>query len=112
MFSVRTDLALEAAVLSDKREALNGVQIDEYEKDCAKVTKVKITNADGEKQIGKKKGNYITIECDSLRDANDVYDDKIKDILNQLANTNHKETEKVESVQIDSIFEVEDFDFF
>lgn len=81
MFSVRTDLALEAAVLSDKKNSLSGVEIDEYEKDGTRVTKVKITNADGEKQIGKKIGNYITIECDSLRDAGDMYDRNTKEIF-------------------------------
>lgn len=81
MFSVRTDLALEAAVLTDKKDKLNGVQIDEYEKGGTRVTRVRVTNADGEKQIGKKMGNYITIECDSLRDANDVYDRNTKEIF-------------------------------
>ena len=66
MFSVRTDLALEAAVLSDKREALNGVQIDEYEKDCAKVTKVKITNADGEAIIAFSAPLTLIKNCNAL----------------------------------------------
>lgn len=38
--------------------------------------------------------------------------EKLIDMLNKFSTTTQKETEKIETVQIDDMFEVEDFDFF
>lgn len=83
MFSVRTDLALEASALATRKpdEKLDGVEIDEYQSGEAKVTKVTVTNNAGEKTIGKPQGNYITIECQSIRDATDVYDERTRKVF-------------------------------
>ncbi len=83
MFSPRTDLALEAAALSVAKpgEKLSGVDTTEYTEGDINVTKVSITNEEGEKLIGKRIGNYITIECESLRSSSDVYDENIRNVF-------------------------------
>lgn len=42
----------------------------------------------------------------------EIKNEKLIDMLNKFSNTTQKETEKIETVQIDDMFEVEDFDFF
>ncbi len=85
MFLPRTDLALEAAALTSRKdnEVLEGVETEEYSKDGVKVTCVKVINTEGERIIGKARGSYITIECESLRDATDVYDKNAKEIFTE-----------------------------
>ncbi len=72
MFTPRTDLAIEAAAMLKENKAgkLEGVQQSEYIKDNVKVTRVEITNKQGETAIGKPMGNYITIEYS----LGDLYD--------------------------------------
>lgn len=83
MFSPRTDLALESAALRVRKpdEKLDGVETSEYTKDDVNVVKVTITDENGEKLIGKPKGNYITIECQSLRESGDTYDETAGEIF-------------------------------
>ncbi len=83
MFSPRTDLALESAALRVRKpnEKLDGVETSEYTKGDVSVVKVAITNEKGEKLIGKPKGNYITIECQSLRESDDSYDKNAGEIF-------------------------------
>lgn len=83
MFSPRTDLALEAAALCAKKpdEKLNGVDTQSYRDGNVSVTKVTVTNEEGEKIIGKPRGNYITIECPSLRDGVSADREAVRDIF-------------------------------
>lgn len=59
----RTDLALERRKLSGECKGITAV---EEQKNGVKVTRIKITDKDGERAVGKPIGNYITIEADSL----------------------------------------------
>lgn len=64
--SIRTDLALEAKNAC-KRESIDGVSVVERKPhENVSVTRVKIFNENGADVIGKKMGNYITIECPDL----------------------------------------------
>ena len=85
MFVPRTDLVLEAAMLSVKKpnEKIDGVETDISQKDNVKITRVKITNSNGEKRIGKPKGNYITIECSDLRYCDDATKEIVTDIFEE-----------------------------
>lgn len=67
MFSIRTDLAVEAKEIyaSQNKGDLLGVEVNEYEEEKIKVTDVKVVNEEGEKRIGKPMGNYITIDMPS-----------------------------------------------
>lgn len=67
---VRCDLALEArelyseTVKEDDRDS--GISVDEYSvESIIKVTRVKILDGKGERNLGKPKGDYITIEMPS-----------------------------------------------
>lgn len=64
MFSIRTDLAVEAKEIyaSKNNGEIPGVEVEEHKEGETKVTSVKIINEIGERAMGKPKGNYITID--------------------------------------------------
>ena len=71
MYNFRTDLADERRDLYKKANKIenevDGVEAEEEQvTDKIKVTRVKITNEQGEQAIGKKKGNYITIDIQKM----------------------------------------------
>lgn len=77
MFSPRTDLALEAAAMLTRKpdQKIKGVMEENHQCGNVKVTRVKILNEEGERLIGKVKGNYITLEYP----MNDLYTDDTKE---------------------------------
>lgn len=85
MFLPRTDLALESAALSNRKpdEKIIGVDVTEYNSNGINVTKVAITNEEGVKAVGKPVGNYITVECPSLVDANDIFDPEVSKVFSR-----------------------------
>lgn len=64
MFSVRTDLAVEANEMCKKENKgeVDGILVEEDSIDGVKVTTVRVINEEGAKKIGKPQGNYITID--------------------------------------------------
>ena len=71
----RTDLALEIReTLAEKSP--DGIITQTFEKNGARVTKIKIINEHGEKKIGKPRGTYITVEIPD--DAFFYYDRQLK----------------------------------
>ena len=84
MYNFRTDLALERRDIYKKINKLNEIDgVESNEKninDKIKISKVKITNKNGENAIGKPIGNYITI---GLKVANDDEIQKISEVLSQ-----------------------------
>ncbi|SHI00289.1 GPR endopeptidase [Clostridium grantii] len=62
--SIRTDLAVEAREMYQKSNKgdVPGVYIKEYNEGECKITDVEILNEEGEKNLGKPKGKYITID--------------------------------------------------
>ena len=71
MYEFRTDLADERRDLYKKanniENEVEGVESEEEQiSDKIKVTRVKITNEEGEKAIGKLKGSYITIDIKKI----------------------------------------------
>ena len=85
MYNFRTDLALERRDIYKKVNKLNeidGVESTEKEiNEKIKLSKVKITNKNGEEAIGKPIGNYITIDVKGLKLADDDEIKKISDVL-------------------------------
>ena len=61
----RTDLAIEIKE-SLPRKPSDGIETEAFEKSGVKVTKIKITNSEGEQAIGKPCGTYITAEIPNL----------------------------------------------
>lgn len=57
----RTDLALERCEnLSENN--LEGLSMDSYESENARVTRIDVLDENGEKNVGKPKGRYVTVE--------------------------------------------------
>lgn len=83
----RTDLAVERTNIyrkANKLENINGIETEEEEIDKdIEISRVKITNENGENAIGKKKGVYITID---LKDFKLADDDKIQKSAEVLSN--------------------------
>ena len=85
MYNFRTDLALERREIFRKNnnlEEIDGIEIENKEIDSnLKVTKVDITNQNGEQAIGKPIGTYITIDIQKLRLAEEAEIQKSAEIL-------------------------------
>lgn len=85
MFNFRTDLASERKEIYQKAnqlEKIEGIETNQEEIDeNIKVERVKITNENGEKAIGKPIGNYITIDIKKLKIAQEEQIQKAAEIL-------------------------------
>ena len=71
MYNFRTDLAIERREIyrkANKLEEIEGIETTNEEiNENIKVSRVKITNQNGENAIGKPIGNYITIDIKNLK---------------------------------------------
>ena len=87
MFNFRTDLASERREIYQKAnnlQEIDGIETNQEEIDeNIKVERVKITNENGEKAIGKPKGNYITIDIKKLKIAQEEEITKAQDTLSK-----------------------------
>ena len=104
MYNFRTDLASERRDIYNKANKLendiDGIESEKEEiNENIKVERVKITNENGEKAIGKPIGNYITIDVKKLKIAQD---EDIEKAAETLAN----ELKKVVDMHIDNQGEV------
>ena len=93
MYNFRTDLAVERTNIyrnTNKLEQIDGIETEDEEIDeNVKVTRVKITNENGEQAIGKKRGIYVTIDLkdlkvadeDELKKASDTLSNELKTII-------------------------------
>ncbi len=76
MVNIRTDLAVEAREIYNQNNVssreVEGIEVEENEKDGIKVTIVKVVDENGAKNIGKPIGSYITIHIPDFT----VYDSK------------------------------------
>ena len=111
----RTDMAVErrdvykAAIKNDN---IDGIESYEEIEDEYKLTFVKITNENGEKAIGKKQGDYITID---LKRINQLSEDeerkiinKISDVIKELLKKNGLEKGEILVVGLGNLFSVPD----
>ena len=88
MFNFRTDLADERRDLYRKankiEDEIQGIETEEQQvTEKIKVTRVKITNEQGEQAIGKKRGNYITID---IKKMNIITEEEVEKAAETLAN--------------------------
>lgn len=64
---IRTDLAIEAhEYLCETAEEVSGTNVSENKNGDIKITTVKIESDEAEKQLGKPKGKYVTIEMPDI----------------------------------------------
>ena len=99
MYNFRTDLATERRDLYRKANSIeneiDGIESEKQEiNENISVERVKITNAEGEKAIGKPIGNYITIDVKKLRIAQQEEIEKTADVL-------QKELKKIIDIHVD-----------
>ena len=99
MYNFRTDLALERRDIYRKITKLQEIDgIESTEEDInenIRVSRVKITNENGEKAIGKPKGNYVTIDVKKLKIAGEEEIQKASETLsNELRNIIDAHTDK------------------
>ena len=95
MYNFRTDLAVERTNIyrkANKLEKIDGIETEEQEmSENIKVSRVKITNENGEQAIGKKKGRDVTIDLKDLKTvdeteiqkASDTLSNELKSIINR-----------------------------
>ena len=86
MYNFRTDLAVERRDLYKKANKIEdevaGVESEEENiSEKIRVTRVKITNEQGEQAIGKKKGNYITIDIQKMDIITEEEKEKAAEVL-------------------------------
>ena len=99
MLNFRTDLADERKDLYKKanniENDIDGIEANEEEiNNNIKVTRVRIINEQGEKALGKKKGNYITIDLknmkymaeDEIQKASEVLCGELKNMIGKYIN--------------------------
>jgi spore protease len=88
-YSVRTDLAVEAREMAIEQKGIageqnishiEGVVIKEKEINDMKISLVDITE-EGEKAIGKKRGSYVTIEVQGIRQQNTDLQQKVEKVF-------------------------------
>lgn len=100
----RTDMALERRDLykkAQKIETIDGIECEEEKNDNIVITRVKITNENGEKALDKKIGNYITIDIKKIRNLDVDKEDKIiKTFSNEVKYLLDKHTKKDDEVLI------------
>ena len=95
MYNFRTDLAIERREIFRKNnnlEEIDGIETENKDfGDNLKVSKVNITNENGQNAIGKPIGTYITIDIKKLRLAEEdeikksaeILSDELKEIINK-----------------------------
>lgn len=86
MFDFRTDLAVERNEIYKNKnslEKIDGIDVEETEKSNTKITRVLVTNENGEKAIGKPIGTYTTIDIDKMKG---IDDNRIEEVSNIVAN--------------------------
>jgi spore protease len=86
MYNFRTDLALERRDLYNKanniENDIDGIEAEEEKvNDNIVISRVRVTNENGEAAIGKKKGNYITIDVRNLKIAGEEEIQKTSEVV-------------------------------
>lgn len=90
--NIRTDIALERHNLLPEKHR-KGVKVDKWKRKNIEITKVEITNEEGEKAIGKPMGNYFTVELPEFSHESELIDIRleiIKNIIKELIPENIK----------------------
>lgn len=112
MNNFRTDLAVERNEIYKKENNINGnvdgIDIEEENKNNVKVSRVSVLNENGEKAIGKPKGKYITLDISNIKEADDERKDEISSVLaDELRNiigTHISDTEDILVVGLGNIY--------
>lgn len=101
----RTDMAVERRDLYRKanhiENEIDGIECEEEEIEDIKITRVKISNEQGEEALKKPKGNYITIDVKKIHNIAVEKEDKIVEVISkELASIVDKHIQKNEEIMI------------
>ncbi len=101
----RTDMAVERRDLyksaNKLEEEINGIECEEQKIDDITVTRVKITNREGEQALDRKMGNYITIDIKKINNITTEKEQKIIETFsNELSKIIDKHVNKNEEILI------------
>jgi len=79
----RTDLALERCEFLGKKET-DGIEIEEFDAKKARVSRINVTNENGEKLVGKPKGLYVTVEVAPFAKHAQFIDDSLDALVTEM----------------------------
>lgn len=79
MFKERTDLALETHEINVEKNIDDGIVLEKESYDEIEITKIKITNKEGEQSSGMKQGIYITFSIGKVWEKDSGYIKKCKE---------------------------------
>lgn len=79
----RTDLALERCESLDKK-MLSGVEIEVLEEHSAKITRIDVLDCEGEKNVGKPIGKYVTVEVAPFAHHPQFIDDSLEAVSKEI----------------------------
>lgn len=101
----RTDMAVERRDLYKKankiEDEISGIECDEEKTDNVTVTRVRITNYEGERALDKKIGNYITIDAKRIHNITEEQENEIINIVSkELAKLIDKHIKKTDEILI------------
>ena len=88
--SIRTDLALEAKEMYSEnakdKEKINGVDVKITRNESITTTKIKVTNENGTRALGKPIGTYVTIEAPDIKYSVEVYEKACQLLADEIRN--------------------------
>ena len=100
----RTDLALERDEVYKKQnnlQQIDGVDIEDDVKDEVEISRIKITNEEGEKALNKPIGNYITLDVKQIKLADEERLEKIAEIVaGELRDTIAKHVKETDDIMV------------
>ena len=101
----RTDMAIERRDLYKNankiEDEINGIVCNEEIIQDIKITRVEITNKEGEKALDRKMGNYVTIDIKKINNISEEKQNKIIEIFsNELKKLINKHVEKTDEILI------------
>lgn len=104
MYDFRTDLAVERNEIyknQNNLSSIDGIEVQEDERSNTKITRVLVTNENGEKAIGKPIGIYTTIDIDKMKGIDDDRIDEVSKIVSdELRDTIKKHVSDTEDILI------------
>lgn len=86
----RTDLAVELREDAGKAR-LDGVECKNFKRGNAEITRISVTNSQGEKSLGKPKGEYITVQTKSFAHSSHISDELVDTVSQELGRLIPKE---------------------
>lgn len=86
----RTDLALERHEILEENER-EGIKVTHWRKENAFVTEIEVTNAAGEKSVGKPQGKYVTVDLPEFSHESELLDGRLTALTSVISDLLPKE---------------------